>query len=517
MTNQDVTRNIWRNSISNYICTAIRMIVGLLMFRMLYQNLSREEFGFWALLWSVFGYGILLDFGFGFTAEKRVAELSVHQEWDRLSRILSTIFFLYVGVGIVIVLTILVGSNQLISFFHITPGNQERFREILVWFFFGMAIAFPLGIFPEILIGQQRICLTNIIFTSGVLANFVLVALAIHLHWSLRTIFINALLSGILPCVVAAMYSLQHLPKVKIRLTNFSWGTVRETMQFSLFAYVSTVSNIILSKTDQLVISGALAVSAVALYQAGAKLAEMFSSFTQQLPSTFSPAAAHLHAKGDKHFLKQLLINGTRFTLMIGTPLYFICAFYLEGILTILTGDKQPTPEIFWIGQVLLFWAYMVLVTQSVSKRIFMMCGHERRLMKFSVGEAVLNLGLSIALVLYYKNVVCVALGSLISTMIFGWFFIWPLAAREAEMSCWQLARTVLIPIWLASLPLVGFLLLGRFVPLFDFRGSTVMFFAESAVAFLVAGISFWHAALKTTEREHLIARFGKYFRTTAA
>ena len=23
--------------------------------------------GFWALLWSVFGYGVLLDFGFGFT------------------------------------------------------------------------------------------------------------------------------------------------------------------------------------------------------------------------------------------------------------------------------------------------------------------------------------------------------------------------------------------------------------------------------------------------------------------
>src|SRR6187200_492218 len=111
MTTQDVTRNIWRNSISNYISTGIRMVVGILMFRMLYQNLTREEFGFWALLWSVFGYGILLDFGFGFTAEKRVAELSVHQEWDRLSRILSTIFFLYVGVGLLMVATILFSSN----------------------------------------------------------------------------------------------------------------------------------------------------------------------------------------------------------------------------------------------------------------------------------------------------------------------------------------------------------------------------------------------------------------------
>jgi O-antigen/teichoic acid export membrane protein len=517
MTTQDVTQNIWRNSISNYVCTAIRMFTGLLMFRMLYQGLTREEFGFWALLWSVFGYGILLDFGFGFTAEKRVAELSVHQEWDRLSRILSTIFYLYVVVGILMVAAILLSSNQVISFFHITPANHEKFREILIWFFAGMAIAFPLGIFPEILIGQQRIWLTNIIFTAGIIGNFISVALAIHFHWSLKTIFINALLSGIIPCVISAMFAFQHLPKVKIRLGNFSWGTIRETMQFSLFAYVSTVSNIILSKTDQIVISAALTVSAVALYQAGAKLAETFGSFTHQLPSTFSPAAAHLHAKGDKTFLRQLLVNGTRFTLMIGTPLYFICAFYMEGLLTILTGDKNPNPETFWIGQVLLFWGYMVLVTQSVSKRIFMMCGHERRLMKFSVGEAALNLALSIGLVLYFKNVLCVALGSLISTMIFGWFFIWPLAAREAEMSCWQLARTVLIPIWLASLPLVAFLLLGRFIPLLDFRTSTILLLAQCIVATLIAAFCLWHRALTTSERDHLIARFGKFFRITPA
>jgi len=517
MSTHEVTRNIWRNSISNYISTAIKMVAGLLMFRMLYQGLSREEFGFWALLWSVFGYGILLDFGFGFTVEKRVAELSVHEEWDRLSRILSTIFFLYVVIGLFIALMIFLTSHHVIHLFHITGPNQERFREILVWFFIGMAIAFPLGIFPEILIGQQRIYLTNIIFTSCIVANFVMVVLAIHFHWSLKIIFINALLSGIIPCIISAMFAFKHLQKVRIHPSLFSWSIVRETTQFSLFAYVSTVSNIILAKTDQLVISTALAVSAVAIYQAGAKLAETFAGFTQQLPSTFSPAAAHLHAKGDKVFLNQLLINGTRFSLMIGTPLYFICAFYLEGFLTLLTGDKTPSPETFWIGQILLFWCYMGLVTQSVSKRIFMMCGHERLLMKFSVGEAVTNLALSIGLVLYFKNVLCVALGSLISTMIFGWFFVWPMAAREAEMSCWQLARTVLIPIWIASLPLLAFLLLGRLVPWLDFRANIFLLFAECLAATLLAGLCLWRGALNPSEREHLISRFGKYFKISPA
>src|SRR6058998_283926 len=98
MTTDEVKRNIYRNSLSNYIFLVLRLGLGLVMFRLIIQSLTPEEFGFWALLWSVLGYGILLDFGFGFTAQKRVAELSAHQKWDELSRVLSTIFFSYVAI-----------------------------------------------------------------------------------------------------------------------------------------------------------------------------------------------------------------------------------------------------------------------------------------------------------------------------------------------------------------------------------------------------------------------------------
>lgn len=49
------------------------MLLGLVLFRMMFQSFSEAEFGLWALLWSLFSYGILLDFGFGFTAQKSVS------------------------------------------------------------------------------------------------------------------------------------------------------------------------------------------------------------------------------------------------------------------------------------------------------------------------------------------------------------------------------------------------------------------------------------------------------------
>ena len=75
LTSEEVKRHIYRNSISNYAFLVVRLGLGAVLFRLIFQELPKEDFGFWSVLWSMLGYGILLDFGFGFTAQKRVAEL----------------------------------------------------------------------------------------------------------------------------------------------------------------------------------------------------------------------------------------------------------------------------------------------------------------------------------------------------------------------------------------------------------------------------------------------------------
>ena len=512
MTSDDVKKHIWRNTLSNYWGMFCKLVLGLILFRLLYQSLPKEEFGFWALLWSVFGYGILLDFGFGFTAVKRVAELSVKKEWAQLSRVLSTIFWLYVIIAVGIILVALFGSHEIMRLFKVSPQNYEEFRQILVYFFIGMAIAFPLGIFPEILIGQQRILLTNNIFLVGLLANFVLIGAALHYGWGLTAIFMIALACCILPNFICGVYALKSLSAVSLSPRFFSVGMIRETMSISIYAYVTTLSNMILGKTDQLVISTCLTVAAVALYQAGAKIGEMFGHLVIQLPDTFSPAAAHLHAKGDHKVLRRLLVDGTRFSVMIATPVYLIAALYMEGLLRILTGEIHLATETFWVAQVLLLWQYVTVVTQSVPKRIFMMCGHEKRLMKLGVAEALLNLVLSVALVLYYKNVVCVAIGSLVATSVLGFFYVWPWAARESEMTNWEMARRILLPSWTACLPVIAFALLGRFLPWLDFRQSMLFLVVQGILATAVAIVCVWRWALSPSEKEKISSKFGTMF-----
>ena len=59
--------------------------------------------------------------------------------------------------------------------------------------------------------------------------------------------------------------------------------------------------------------------------------------------------------------------------------------------------------------------------------------GWERRLLKLSVVEAALNLGLSLALVFRF-GVLGVAIGTLIPSVLIGWLWALPLTAKFAEI-----------------------------------------------------------------------------------
>src|SRR5687768_11498486 len=251
MTQDELKNHIYRNSRSNYVFLIVRLGLGVVLFRLLYKGLSAQEFGFWALIWSVFGYGILLDFGFGFTAQKRVAELSASRDWNQLSRVLSTILFSYLGIAAILFVIGLTLSPYIIELFAgISPENKKSFTLTLTLFFCGMGLAFPLGMFPEMLKGQQRIGLANYTLLAGFLVSFALVVLCVRNGWGLHILLLITLGCSMAAEVVCGWLALRSMPLVKIRASLFSRDMVRNTMRFSLFAYVTTLTTVILTRTD---------------------------------------------------------------------------------------------------------------------------------------------------------------------------------------------------------------------------------------------------------------------------
>ena len=327
---------------------------------------------------------------------------------------------------------------------------------------------------------------------------------------SFMTLVVLSLLCVILPYAWAARLAFERMPGVRLRPGLVARATLLETGRFSLFAYANTLGNVLRSKADQPVIGATLGVASVAPYQAGSKVGEMFGQLTRQIADVLSPTAAHLHARGDTAALRDMLVNGMRYSVLAATPLYVAAAAYMDGLVRLLTGVDHPTTDMIWTGESLLFWYYSLVMTHWVHKRMFMMAGEERRMMWQGVIEAVANLALSIGLTLWLKSIVGVALGSVIPTVGLGWGVLWGWAARRAGLRRGVLFQRVILRAWLGCLPMVAVAAGLRLQPWWESGQTAWLLLAEGAAVGLVGLGGVWTMSLSPDERAWLAARVGR-------
>ena len=309
-----------------------------------------------------------------------------------------------------------------------------------------MGVAFPLGIFPEMLRGLQRIDLANWLTIGSTIINLGLLSWALLHDWSLPAIIAVSVLTTIAPSAAAGFVILPRIPGLSLHPKHYRLSAVKGVLSFSIIAYLITFTNLIMSRTDQAVISFSIGIGFIAIYQAGYKVSEMFGMFSVQMQDALTPAAAQMNIQKDAAGLRDLLIKSSSLTLLLTVPLYALCAAYLTPLVLVLTGLDELPYDTFLVGQALLLATFSSLITNSCSKRILMMCGWERKLLRISMVDAMANLVLSLILV-HQLGVLGVALGTMIPTILVGWFWVLPLTARFAESGSLSFVAEIVGPV----------------------------------------------------------------------
>lgn len=442
------------NTLSNYGKMIVGIFITIFLTRILFLGLSREEYGFWALLWSIFGYSLLLDFGFGTSIQKYTSECNVSKDWDRYNRIVSTVFFNYAAFAILIAVFAVTLSFNLHRIFDFSEQNTEYFQKVLVIFGLGSALAFPFGFFTEVLRGLQKMHTRNIIQTTFIVLNFIGMALMIRFKMNLTGMAVVAMGTNI-SSSLTMMYVVRRLiPEFRIRLRHYDKSLLRAVMGFSLYAYLITFTNLIILKTDQLVISIFGSVAMVAVYQVSVKLADTFQRFSAQFLDNVGPVSATLFAAGNKSKMAEILLQSNRLMGIISTLLVIPLLVYVRPLLNIWLNLSDAAGAICAV--ILLVSMYILLFFRSSSVYVLLMANEQKILARIAVIEAVANLGLSLILIhhmpallakmnVYIKDsaIIGVALGTLIPNLILAFSFNVPKACRFARISKWEYYRMV--------------------------------------------------------------------------
>jgi O-antigen/teichoic acid export membrane protein len=510
----NVERRVWSNSVTGYARSLIRLVLGVLSFRQLCTELSAEELGFYGLVWSFLGYGVLFDFGMGVAVQKQTAALTQRKDWVLLGRILSSVMVCNCICAAAIVLVGFLATEPLLRGIGVSPAHQADFRLAWRLFILGLGAMYPLQMFREVQYGLQRIASADRASTVGSVISFVWLIVALRMHWGLSVIFVGQIFCLVATGAVFTLSALRAMPEVRLGLRFASLSVLRSIASFSARAYLVVFAGIIALQTDRFMVGTILSVSVVAMYHVGAKIPELFAAFTWQLPDALAPAAATLHEQGQRSNWQKLFLRGLRVQALITTPLFFLSLVFLEGLLALFTRG-QAGSEVVFLGRILLVWSYSTLLTHGVSKAVFLMSGHEARLVRLLVAEALTNIGLSCVFLYWLRSPIGAALGSLLPALVVGWVCLWPWIAREIGMSAWQLARKVAIPPMLAALPLLTFGISCRFVPALDFRTNVPMFIMDATVGVLLVIMGNWRFALTADERQMAATRIKNALRRT--
>jgi len=505
------------NTIANYGLTFTRFFTQIILTRILFLNLGEVGYGFWALLWSIFGYSLLLDFGFGTSVQKYSAEVTVTGDYEKYNRQISTVITSYAIMSSLIIIATLVMSQYLTKLFIFPDGTDVvYFKKVFIFFGLGAALTFPSGAFTEILRGVGRIYLRNLVNFTTLILNFIGIILIFKLGYGLLELAVFSVIINLINNFSMAAFCFKLLPKMKIMPKYFQLGMLKEVVSFSIFAYLIMFANIIIFKTDQIVLGVMLGITAVSIYQVASRSANVLLQFTHQFQETLTPVAAALHQDGQHDRLRRILYNSNRIIAVISTLLFIILTSLIKPVLLIWLEIDPANPQFaatyqdtIHIAYLMNISIYLLLVFRSGSSKVLLMTGSHKFLSYVAISESIMNIGFSI-LFIKLIGIVGIAIGTLIPNVILGIFVIFPKAAKYSQVSIKETISRIYLPLALVCIPPLLFVSYFNYItPLHKWNFITlVMVSILMAILYLIPA---WFLMLSSEERKLALNRINKF------
>ena len=222
-----------------------------------------------------------------------------------------------------------------------------------------------------------------------------------------------------------------QVPSSIFSITRFP-RRLKKMMRFSIYAFAVMSANAIIFRTDAILASSMLSLSALAIYQIGSRPALIYDKLVNQFQEGIAPLSAKLSMAKKKESLKKLFIIGNRIAVFLALPSFSYLFVASKPLLQLWIGIKDA--ESFLIAKILLIAFFIIAVFRSVSNKMLLMHNQHVFLGKVSLLEAACNLIFSIVLT-NLIGLVGIAYGTLIPCFIISFFLVFPKACQTFLMS----------------------------------------------------------------------------------
>ena len=425
----------FKNTVTNYFSMFVRLVQGILVTRWLISHLGEAQYGLWVMLWSFFSYALLLDLGFGVAAQKVTATELYKKDIEKFNHTVSSIFFSHVSMALLILPLTFVGMYYVRELFHLkadaTPEYIYFCREALLLSGLAATVVFPLGVFPEILVGLQKLYLRNYIIVVSKIVELAGVIVIFSVGAGLFKLLLFVMLVMGLTQFAMLVSVWKSIPGFRICLA-FDKEIFKGIFRFSTAVYIISIGRMIWERGMFLLISIFCGLVSVGIFQLGSRIPFLIQQIALPYVENLSPISALLHSRNRMTHLAQILMRSIRWVNFFAAGATVMVMIYAPRIILLLFNVESE--EAAFICRLMVMFVYFLLVYRIIPEKFLTMAEEHKFLAKVQSFESIFFIVISVVGLLIRPHELIVVGAMILTKGIGTMFFVIPHLIKRTNM-----------------------------------------------------------------------------------
>lgn len=362
-----------RNIFSNWASVGINLVVAFLLSPFLVHSLGDSAYGLWVLVLSVTGYMGLLDTGLRVSIVKHTAACNARGDSEELNRVLHTGLTLYGSLSLVVILLSMIAAVYFDALFNVPATDIATGRVLVFIAGLNVALSLPLGVVGGLLAGLQRYDLLNLSSIVVLLVRTALIVGAVRAGWGVVGLGWIHVVSQVLTGVILFRMAKRQFPRLDLRLRRVDGAMLRSLYSYSGYIVATNGAILLLFYSGEVLIGMVIGTAAVTSYAIARSLVQYLSTVVGAMTQVFHPYASDQHERGNASALRDVLLVGTKTSLLIALPVGAVLLIVGPTFISLWMGPQYGRSAGMLLG--LLTVSQVIWLSQSTAGNILMGVG----------------------------------------------------------------------------------------------------------------------------------------------
>lgn len=494
-------RALAKNIFSNWANLLLGILISFSLAPFVVHSLGNTYYGIWVIMMQFTGYLYLLDFGIREFIIRYVSKFEAERNESEFVEVVSAGLDLYVLVALACVIITAILAALFPYVFDVSEEVVPIARTVALLSGAAIAQTLALNVFSGIVMGLQRYDIFNKIGIVSSIARLLLIVGFLSAGYGIVALAVIQLFIG-LGSSLAILYSARRLLRERDLPLRYARSSLknrlpmfRKLYNYSIYVLLNNIGQKAVFYTDAIVIGIFLNAAAVTFYAIAGSLIEYLRRLMLVSNNVLNPLTSELQATKGSSSVGPVVINGARFSVLVALPVG--ATFMIAGpeFISLWMGPEyagQSYPVLFVLTAITL----LAIPNITITNVLYGLSRH-KLVAYLRVGEAALNLGLSILLIGPF-GIVGVAMGTAIPQFLLMVIVLPLVVAGTVDLSL----RTYLLQVYLRpAMSAAPFGVALNTVMQAYPPGGLLVFFMQVAVCMPVYIVAVWVLGLLPEER----------------